>query len=438
MTFNWASHYLLSTINETLSRREPSRLERMQFLLEELGNPQLAYPTVHVGGTSGKGSTSTMIAQMLTASGLKCGLHTKPHLVSVTERARVNNKPISETAFSEMLDDIMPSLESTTAKFNKPSYYETLLALTFYYFQAAQVDIAVIEVGIGGRLDGTNVLSPLVTAITNVGLDHIDVLGDTIEAIASDKAGIIRVGVPMVSDAVTQAREVIEEACRNEHAPFFSVRDLVNIAPQSAVPSGQHFSLQTPRDTYDISTQVLGQFQQRNAATAVLTVEQLPDTIRPGKEAIEEAFARLSIMGRMEYFPSHPAVVFDVAHNADKMRSLVESLKPVFAGRRLHFVIAIAEAKDAREMLTAFDDLQASFIFTTFEAPGKVAIRPTRLASFMRETGQWVRAIEEPIEAFTVARRSAGSGDVVVVTGSTVLVGTLRTWFIKNTQAGMA
>lgn len=427
---------MLSTINETLSRHEPSRLERMEFLLDELGNPQLTYPTVHIGGTSGKGSTATMVAQMLTTAGFKCGLHTKPHLVSMTERARVDNIPISEAAFTELLYDIMPALESTTAQFNKPSYYETLLALTFYFFQAAKVDIAVIEVGIGGRLDGTNVLAPLVTSITNVGLDHTDVLGDTIAEIAREKAGIVRSGVPMVSDAVTQAREVIEVACRQEHAPFFSVRDLVAIEPQAQTPLGQHFLLRTPRDTYDISTRVLGEFQQHNAATALLTVEQLPDAFRPPKEAVEEAFARLSIMGRMEHFPVHPAVVFDVAHNPDKMRSLVHSLESAFIGRRLHFVIAIADAKDAREMLTAFDDLQASFVFTTFEAPGRTAIRPTRLASFMRETGNWIRAIEDPIEAFTVARRSAASGDVVVVTGSTVLVGTLRTWFMKNTQAG--
>ncbi len=422
-------------MNETLSRREPTRLERMEALLADLGNPQLTYPTIHVGGTSGKGSTSTMIAAALSTAGLKCGLHTKPHLVSMTERARINNVPISETAFCEMLDDIMPALERTTARFNRPSYYETLLALTFYYFQAAQVDIAVIEVGIGGRLDGTNLLAPLVSTITNVGLDHREILGDTIEEIALDKAGIIKPGIPLVSDAVTQAREIIEAVCREQQAPFFSVRDLVTIEPQVQSTMGQHFVLATPQARYDIATQMLGSFQQRNAATAVLTLEQLPETFRPEPAVVEAAFAHLAIMGRMEYFPLHPAVVFDVAHNPDKMRSLVESVRAAFVGRRLHFVIAIAQDKEAREMLAGFDGLDASFIFTSFETAGRDAVRPTRLAGFVRDSGRWVRAIEDPIEAFTVARRSAASDDVIIVTGSTVLVGLLRSWFLKNTLA---
>jgi dihydrofolate synthase / folylpolyglutamate synthase len=436
MGFQWASNYLLSTINETLSRREPSRLERMQALLDELENPQRTYPTVHIGGTSGKGSTSLMIAEMLTASGLKCGLHTKPHLHSMTERARINNVPISESDFGTLLDEIIPALERTAVHYNKPSYYETLLALAFTYFEAARVDIAVIEVGIGGKLDGTNVLAPLVTAITNVGLDHCDVLGETIEAIAADKAGIVKPGVPMVTDALAQARAVIEKACLRSGAPFFSVRDSVEIAPLSQTPAGQHFTVTTPLHAYDISMPVLGGFQQRNAATAILTAEQLPIDYRPAKSIVEHALSRIGIPGRMERYAFHPAVVFDIAHNPEKMRSLVESLRTTFAGRRLHFVMAIAEGKDAREILRAFDELDASFLFTTFEEHGRSAIRPQRLASYMSEGGHWVRVIEDPIEAFTVARRSAAGEDVIVVTGSTLLVGVVRAWFLKNSQIG--
>ncbi len=183
---------------------------------------------------------------------------------------------------------------------------------------------------------------------------------------------------------------------------------------------------------------MLGRFQQRNTATALLTLEQLPDNLRPDKAVIEHAFSRLSVTGRMEHFPVHPAIIFDVAHNPDKMRSLVESVTTTFAERRIHFVVAIAESKDARVILTAFEDITASFIFTSFETPGKHAVRPTRLASFMGGSGQWVRAIEDPIEAFSVARRSAGSNDVIVVTGSTVLVGIVRSWFLKNAHVTAA
>ena len=201
MTYDEATRYLLGTINETVSRRNPVRLERMATLLRHLGNPHLTYPTLHVGGTSGKGSTSTMLAAALTESGKRVGLHTKPHLSSMTERARIDGCAISQVSFAQMLDEMMPAIERTTVEWGRPSYYETLLALAFHYFARETVDVAVVEVGIGGKLDGTNLLEPEVSVITNVGLDHIDVLGDTIEQIARDKAGIAKRGVPLVSDA---------------------------------------------------------------------------------------------------------------------------------------------------------------------------------------------------------------------------------------------
>jgi dihydrofolate synthase/folylpolyglutamate synthase len=433
MIFAQAQAYLLGTINETASRRLPNRLDRMIALLEALGNPQERYPTLHVGGTSGKGSTATMAAAALQASGKKTGLHVKPHLSSVTERARINGAAISEEVFADILGEMMPALENVATEHGRASYYETLLALAFMHFAREAVDAAVIEVGIGGKLDGTNVLRPVVSVITNVALDHTDVLGDTTTEIAADKVGIAKPGVPLVSDvADPDVRAVIEAGCRAAGAPFVSVRDTTALEVRAGERYGQSFRLTTPVDTYDLSLPVLGSFQARNAATAVRALELLPGALRPNRASIESGLSRLIIPGRMEYVPSHPAVIFDIAHNPDKAANLATALRETFAGRRFAFVIAVGQSKDAPHVLEPFIALPGTFTFTSFETDGRSSIKPQRLTSIARELGVWGRAITDPVEAFSVARRNADAEDIVVVTGSTFLVATLRDWWLTH------
>jgi dihydrofolate synthase/folylpolyglutamate synthase len=432
MTYAEASSYLLGTINETASRRHPNRLDRMQALLHHLGDPHRAYPTLHVGGTSGKGSTSTMLASALSASGKRTGLHTKPHLTSVTERARIDGVAVSEERFAELLEEMMPAIERTTHEEGRPSFYETTLALAFTHFAREEVDVAVIEVGIGGALDGTNLVAPEVSVITNVGLDHTEILGDTPELIARDKAGIAKPGVALVSDASGGARAVIERACERVGAPFVSVADRVQIEARPSEAYGQSFAVTTPEATYELSLPILGRFQQRNAATAILALEQCKAWLRPSVADVERGFAGLVIPGRMEFFPGFPSIVFDVAHNPDKAASLAEALRDTFPGRRFSFVVAIAEMKDAPSVLRPWLDLPAQFVFTSFETPGRTAERPARLASIAEHAGATARAISDPIEALTVARRQAESSHVIVVTGSTFVAGTLREWWLEH------
>lgn len=438
MTFERAAEYLLGTINETVSRRSPVRLDRMRTFLRELGDPQNAYPTIHVGGTSGKGSTATMIAAALTASGKRAGLHTKPHLSEVTERARVDGIAVARDDFGELLEEMMPAIDRTLREYGRPSYYETLLALSFLHFARERVDAAVIEVGVGGTLDGTNVITPLVSVITNVGLDHTEILGDTVDQIARDKVGIAKRGVPMVSDVGDPvARSVIEAGCAAAGAPFFFVREQARVEPRAGQRYGQSFVVETARGRYALSLPVLGPFQQRNAATAIVALESLPagggdDDLRPSIADVERAFSQLMIPGRMEFFPGHPSVVFDIAHNPDKARSLADALVAEFPDRRFTFVVAIGESKDARGVLEAWFELPAAFIFTSFDAAGRKAVRPQRLESIAQSEGHWARSIDEPVEALSVARRSADASQVVVVTGSTFLVATLRDWWLSN------
>ena len=434
MTFAGAASYLLGTINETVSRRSPSRLDRMRFFLSELGDPQNAYPTFHVGGTSGKGSTATMIAVALTASGKRVGLHTKPHLTSMTERARVDGVPIDPEAFGELLEEMMPAIERTTAEHERPSYYETLLALAFVHFAREQVDAAVIEVGIGGTLDGTNVIVPVVSVITNIGLDHTELLGDTLERIAGDKVGIAKAGVPLVSDTADRAaRAVIEAGCAGAGAPFHSVRDRTEIrVTGGGARYGQSFEVITPAARYALDLPVLGPFQQRNAATAITALEFAPPALAPAVADVERGLAQLMIPGRMEFFPAHPSIVFDIAHNRDKAASLAEALLVQFPQQRFTFVIAVSESKDALGVLEPFFALPAAFVFTTFETEGRTAVRPQRLAGLAEAAGVFARAIADPVEALSVARRSADAANIIVVTGSTFVVARLRDWWLSN------
>ncbi len=436
MTFGQAQAYVLELVSETGSRREPYRLDRMRRFLDELGNPQDRYPTIHVGGTSGKGSTSVMIAAALTAAGKRTGLHTKPHLRSMTERAKIDGVPVSEERFAEVMDILIPAIDRVAIEFTRPSYYETLLALTFLYFSLERVDAAVIEVGIGGKLDGTNVLRPLVSLITNVGLDHTEILGDTVEQIAADKAGIAKPGVPLLSAVDRpEARAVIEAQCAAVGAPFLFVPDHVKTQADRAGPYGQRFTLTTERAVYDVDLPLLGEFQQRNAACAVLALEQLPETLRPSREAVELGLSRVDLPGRMEYFPAHPGVIFDVAHNPDKAGNLVHALRALFPDRHFTFVIAIGESKDAGEILRVFGQVPATLIFTSFDARGRIAAKPQRLASIAESAGLWGRAVPDPVEAFTIARRNSGSDEIVVVTGSTFVVAELREWWMENVVA---
>jgi dihydrofolate synthase/folylpolyglutamate synthase len=434
VNFANAQSYLLGLINEHASRRSPNRLDRIRAFVEALGEPHLRYPTLHVAGTSGKGSTATMLAAALEASGKRVGLHTKPHLASVTERVRVDGTPIAEDAFGELLEEMMPAMDRVADEHGRPTYYETLLALAFVAFARAEVDVAVVEAGIGGRLDGTNVLHPRVSIITNVSLDHTDILGDTTAEIARDKAGIAKRGVPLVSavrDA--DARREIEAACAHAGAPFVSVLDSVTIEQRRGERYGQSFAVVTPVDRYELALPVLGEFQQENAATAIRALEYLGDDLRPARAQIEAGFARLVIPGRMEFFPSHPSVVFDVAHNPDKTGHLVQALRSAFPDRRFSFVIAVAQSKDVASILRPFTELPATYSFTAFGGvPGRTAIRPQRLASIAEELGIWGRAIGDPVDAFSIARRNADANDIVVVTGSTFVVATLRDWWFAN------
>lgn len=436
-TFDAAQAYLLGTISETVSPRTSYKLDRMRAFLRELGDPHRAYPTIHVGGTSGKGSTATMIAAILQAAGKRTGLHTKPHLRSMTERARIGGVAVSPARFAGLLDAMMPAIERVAAEHGRPTYYETLLAIAFAYFAAERVDVAVIEVGLGGRLDGTNLLAPVVSAITSVGYDHTEILGDSLEAIAREKAGIARSGVPLiVGEMAPVALRTIEACAAAANAPVVRVRDVVAVEPAPAAACAQAFVAVTAAARYVVNLPVHGLFQIANTATAIAVLERLEGDLRPDVRAVERGLSTVEIPGRMELFSGSPPVVFDIAHNAEKAEYLAASLHNSFPARGVHYVVAVGASKDARAILATLATLPSTFTFTSFDVAGRTAIDPRRLSAIAETLGRTGREFADPVEALAAARGAAAPDDVVVVTGSTFVVAELREWWLSRMAAG--
>jgi dihydrofolate synthase/folylpolyglutamate synthase len=430
-SFAAAEHYLLGTIDETTSPRTSYKLDRMRALLHELGDPHLAYPTVHVGGTSGKGSTSTMIARALEENGKNTGLHTKPHLRDATERALVNGVAVSRDRFAQLLDGMMPAIRRVTAAYRRPTYYETLLALAFLHFQCERVDVAVIEVGLGGRLDGTNLVRPRVSAITSVGYDHTEVLGDTLEQIAREKGGIAKNGVPfVVADVADGAMRVLEECSANAGARLVRVADAVNV--ESASPDSRRFRAVTATARYDAHLGVRGDFQRTNAATAVAVLEALGDDLRPPAQAVERAFASVRIPGRFEILNDDPPLVLDIAHNPEKARALVLALQRAFPATDVHYVIAIGERKDAAQLLSIFGEMPGTFTFASFDVRGRPAIAPSRLRAMAQALDRTGSVAGDPVSGVLQARALAKPGEPIVVTGSTFAVAAVREWQLSE------
>ena len=438
MRFEEAERYLLASIGESASPRTNYGLERIEALLAALGDPHRRYPVVHVAGTSGKGSTVTMIERVLRERSLRVGLHVKPHLQSMTERARIDGVPIERDRFAVLFTEMLPAIDAVTARFGAPSYYEMLLTVAFLYFAREAVDVAAIEVGLGGRLDGTNVVAPVACVITSIGYDHQEILGDTLDKIAAEKAGIAKPGVPLISAVCEEpARSTIAAVCARVGAPLIETSGSAEIDEIERDAFAQRFTVRTSRDSYRIRLPLLGGFQRRNAATAIVTLESLPAALRPSRSEMERGLAEVRIPGRMELVPGAPPILFDIAHNEQKARSLADALRERFENRALTYVVGIGESKDARAILAALVRPNAYCILTSFDADGRPARAPERLAAIAEELGLAHELAADPGAALARARIRAGGSGVVVVTGSTFVVAALRPE-VLGTQASLS
>ncbi len=328
-------------------------LENITRLLAVTGHPERSYPTIHIAGTNGKGSVSSMLAAMLTAAGYRTGLYTSPHLADFSERIRVDGKPIPLDAVVTLTRALEPVIRKTRATF-----FEATTAIAFEYFRDAGVDIAVIETGLGGRLDATNVVQPLVSVITNIGLDHMEYLGTTLHAIAREKGGIIKPGVPAVTGVrMKSVFHQLRAIARSRQAALHQSRDLVRAEILQRGLDGLLLSLTTPRHKLpEVMVELPGDHQAENVETALSAVELLPCGIRNRLTAgsmirgLSEIRRLSGLRARLEILQKNPPVILDVAHNPHGMAAATASLGNVLPGRWL-VVFGAMKDKDYGGML---------------------------------------------------------------------------------------
>jgi dihydrofolate synthase/folylpolyglutamate synthase len=329
-------------------------LDRIRELLRMLGDPQDRLRCVHIAGTNGKGSTAAFLASMLTAEGCRVGLYTSPYLEAFTNRMAIGGIDIDELSLAALVERVKPLVEEIAlTKFGQATEFEVVTAMAFTYFAQCQPDWVVVEVGLGGRLDATNVIIPAVSVITNIGLDHTQVLGDTVGAIAWEKAGIIKGGIPVITAAEKpEALAVITQVAAERGASLHTVDADIRYTIQASTLDGQIFDYMSSRHTYPgMKIRLLGEHQVRNAVTALAARELLDETVID-ESAVRSGLAEAQWPGRLEVFSRSPLVLVDGAHNSDGFQALRTALLSLLAGKKLHLVLGILGDKAVDEILS--------------------------------------------------------------------------------------
>lgn len=385
-------------------------------LCEYLGNPQKTFRSVHVAGTNGKGSSSHFLASVLFEAGYKTGLYTSPHLKEFTERIRVNGKEVTRPFVVDFVSRMRPVIDEI-----KPSFFEITVAMAFDYFAAENVDVAVVEVGMGGRLDSTNVITPEVSLITNIGWDHRELLGDTLQAIAAEKAGIIKPGVPVV---ISEEQEAVADvfiatAKRNQSDLHFASR------AYRVVPSGDCFTLFKNGLAWSAELDVpfKGIYQRKNLPGVACVAEVLKnrgfaidhESFRRG---IRDVVKNTALRGRWHVLATAPLMICDTAHNAEGIREVVDQIKQT-PHDRLYVVLGVVKDKDVSHILKLLPK-QATYYFCQSKIPR--ALEATLLSEKAREAGLHGEVIPDVNEAKTRALMNASPNDLIFIGGSTFVV----------------
>lgn len=426
------------TSRQAVQARADARMGRLCAFLDRMGRPQDGYPIIHIGGTSGKGSTSTTLAAVLHAAGYRVGLHTSPYLQTSSEKLQLDGRLIDPALFVALTDAFFAEHERWIADGHEAlTYGEAWSAIFWTFFRETAVDVAVVEVGAGGRFDLTNICAPVLSIITSVGLDHIQTLGDTIAQIAWHKAGIIKAGIPALSTVDSEdARAAMREQADAVDAPLTEVdlaRELVDVTTSAAGTSWTSASTGVRH-----AMSMAGSFQARNGQTVVSAVGLLRQAgFAISDEALSAGLRDARIPGRAEYVRDRCVVLLDGAHNPQKLGALVADLPALLPhprGRCIG-VVGLLDAKAGREMLETLVPHVDVVIATSPQVFGKTSKRADVIVQTAREVGFMgeVEPIVDPMEAIRRALAMAAADDVIVVTGSLYLVGNVRShWFAEE------
>ena len=443
MNYDAAVRYLLSLGRELAAPTQAAAakfdLENISVLAERLGRPERAYPSAHIAGTNGKGSTAAFLESILRRAEFRTGLNTSPHLDKINERIRVDGEEIGDDAFAESFTRIRTSIEELLAEGKlraHPTYFECVTAMAFEHFARERVEFGVFEVGLGGRLDATNILSPVVTIITRIDFDHENFLGHSIEEIAREKAGILKPGVPViVAEQRTEARNVILARAAELDCPVVETAQAFRIGAISRQDgrARAHITETSSANTLEIAPSLPGDFQLQNALNAFAAARLLQSRgYRISDDAIVEGLAGTVWPGRLEKLQSKPDIYLDGAHNPGAAQQLANFLQQNFAGRRIALVYGALRDKAVDEVAGILFPLAHEVIFT--EPRTSRAISASRLAEIASHHASSFSVVSSAEQALDVALAEAAPGDAIFITGSLYLVGQLRHYWKTRAQ----
>ncbi len=436
-------------------RDRNENLPREARLLERLGNPQQQYSTTHVAGTKGKGSTSALIERVLRESGLRVGLYTQPDLHTYRERMRVDGHLISEEEMAQLVPEVRAAVEriQESHEFGPFITYEVSTALAFLFFWRQQAQHAVIEVGIGGRLDATNVITPLVSVIASISYDHMNILGDTLAQIATEKAGIIKPhGVVVTSAQDAEALLAIAAVAERRQARMIRIGSADADTAQHEVGQGllpplqyryqleerkgelQHFTVWTPTQTYQhLEIPLAGTYQLENATLALAALEQLRERGLAWDETMLRAgFRKVRWPGRIDVVGEHPMLIADGAHNADSMQKLMQALRDSFAMHRLIVVLSVNRDKDIAGIARALTPAYEVIVTRMYSTPRAASIETLQEALATHAPNVRVKTASDTMTALAIALSDASPDDLVCATGSIYFAAEALRWAAEH------
>lgn len=440
-----ALDYIYSYVDYSLTRSfryspEKFDLGRMRDLMASLGNPERAYPSIHIAGTKGKGSVAAMCSSALRANGYKVGLYTSPHLIDFTERIQVDGEHIAQGDLVAVLEEIKEKIEAVPAI----TTFEITTALAFYYFQKQGIDVGVFEVGLGGRLDATNVITPEVTVITSLSYDHTDILGSTLTAIAGEKAGIIKPNVPVVmAPQEDEAAAVIAEIATSKSAPLVILEQDYGFKLEQKSTAGQSLSIwrreqkESQRDstggedipeaevTHRLTIPLLGYHQVQNAATAYVALQVFKVRgFALNEDKVAGGFRRVFWPGRFEILQRDPPLVIDSAHNRDSARKLRRTLDDYFPREKVILIIGASEDKDIAGMFAELAGRVDQVIATRSYHPRSMDVE--EIVEVVKGYNKPAKIVLEVPEALDEALEMAATGSLILAGGSLFIAAGVR------------